>query len=113
MHFFLLLFLGAGLFSCASDADKIASRTAAGQKAGQSVAAPDGMAVFRQNCVVCHGADGRLNLNGAKDLTISTRSLEERQQIITHGKNLMTPFKAILSPEEIVAVAAYTISLKK
>ncbi|MEO6036911.1 MAG: cytochrome c [Saprospiraceae bacterium] len=112
--YFLLLFLsGIALISCESDADKIARRTAAAQKAGQNSVGPDGMAVFRQNCVICHGADGKLGLNGAKDLTASTRPLEERIQIITQGKNLMTPFGTILSPEEIAAVAAYTLQLKK
>lgn len=113
MYFFPLLVLTGCCFACGSDAEEIASRTAAAQKTGQAASAPDGMAVFRQNCVICHGVDGRLNLNGAKDLSLSTRPLEERIQIITHGKNLMAPFGAILSPEEIVAVAAYTISLKK
>ena len=113
LYLSFLFFLGLGLAACESDADKIARRTAAAQKAGQNAAAPDGMAVFRQNCVICHGADGRLGLNGAKDLRLSTRSVEERIQIITQGKNLMTPFGTILSPEEIAAVAAYTLQLKK
>ncbi len=101
------------MIACESDADTIARRTAEAQKAGQNASAPDGMAVFRQNCVVCHGADGRLGLNGAKDLTVSVVPLQERIEIITHGKNLMTPFGTILSPAEIAAVAAYTVSLKK
>jgi len=71
------------------------------------------MTVFRQNCVICHGANGQLGLNGAKDLSKSERTLEERVQIITYGKNLMAPFRTILSPEEIAAVAAYTLTLKK
>ncbi len=113
LYFVLFLALVACLAACESDAEKIANRTAAAQKAGQNVAAPDGMALFRQNCVVCHGADGRLGLNGAKDLTLSPRPLEERVQIITHGKNLMTPFGNILTSEEIMAVANYTLSFKK
>lgn len=73
---------------------------------------PDGMAVFRQQCVTCHGADGKLGLNGAKDLSASLLSKDERIQVITHGRNLMQPFEKILSPEEIQAVAEYTLSLK-
>ena len=69
---------------------------------------PDGMAIFRQNCVTCHGADGALGLNGAKNLAESKLSLEERVHIITYGKKLMTPFGPLLSPEEIKAVAEYT-----
>jgi cytochrome c6 len=71
------------------------------------------MAVFRQYCITCHGSDGKLGLNGAKDLTVSPLTNEERINIITNGRKMMTPFKEVLSPEEILAVADYTLSLKK
>lgn len=71
------------------------------------------MAVFRQKCVLCHGADGALGLNGAKNLGESTLSLEDRINIITNGKKLMAPFNTVLSPEEIKAAAEYTQTLKK
>lgn len=74
-------------------------------------AAPDGMAIFKKNCVACHGPDGKLGLTGAKDLSASVLPVADRIQIITNGKNVMTPFKALLSEAEIRAVAAYTISL--
>lgn len=83
------------------------------KRAADSALIPDGMAVFRQNCVTCHGADGALGLNGAKNLSESMLSLEERINIITHGKKLMTPFGTLLSPQEIKAVAEYTQTFKK
>lgn len=101
------------LGSCESAEEKIAKETAAAQGAGKVSLAPDGMAVFRKNCVTCHGANGKLGLNGAKDLSVSTLSVEERVSIITNGKNLMTPFAAVLSPEEIQSVAAFTLTLKE
>lgn len=79
--------------------------------AAEIAAAPDGMAIFRQYCTTCHGADGKLGLNGAKDLSASTLSLDERIQTITYGKKVMTPFNEVLSPEEIKAVAEYTQKL--
>jgi cytochrome c6 len=79
----------------------------------EQVSAPDpGEALFRKNCVTCHGADGRLGLSGAKDLTKSDLSLEDRMTLIAKGRGLMTPFEGILTPEEIAAVARYTIELK-
>jgi cytochrome c6 len=75
--------------------------------------APDGMAVFRKYCVACHGADGKLGLSGAKDLTQSILTIEERTILVKQGKNLMTPFGDILSPQEISAVVDYTMTLKK
>ncbi len=72
-----------------------------------------GEEIFKKNCQVCHGADGKLGLNGAKDLTVSVVPVEERVQIITNGKNVMTPFKEVLHPDDIKAVADYTLTLQK
>lgn len=71
--------------------------------------APDGKAVFKQYCITCHGADGKLSLNGAKNLGLSQLNLEGRIAIITNGKNMMTPYGEVLTPEEIRAVAKYTM----
>ena len=101
--------------ACESAEDEIARQAEAARNkhAGATPSTPDGMAVFRKNCVVCHGADGKLGSNGAKDLTMSELPIDGRIQIITNGKNLMTPFKAVLTEAEIKAVAAYTLTLKK
>ncbi len=67
-----------------------------------------GQSVFKKNCKLCHGADGKQMLNGAKDLNLSTMTLEERINIITNGKKVMVPFKDVLTAEQIKAVAQYT-----
>lgn len=79
---------------------------------GNTATAPSGAGVFKQYCVTCHGADGRMGLNGAKILPESQLSLEERINLIHNGKGVMPPFKNLLSPAEIEAVATYTQSLK-
>lgn len=71
-----------------------------------------GPQIFKQYCQTCHGADGKLGLNGAKDLSVSALSVEQRIELITNGKGVMTPFRTILTPEQIHAVAEYTQSLK-
>ena len=71
-----------------------------------------GFQVFKQYCKTCHGANGALGLNGAKDLRESVLTLEERIQTITFGRGVMTPFEDILTKEEIKAVAEYTTTLK-
>lgn len=68
----------------------------------------NGEELFAMNCKICHGIRGNLELNGAKDLNKSTLSLDERIEIITNGKNAMTPFRKILSKEEIRLVAEYS-----
>lgn len=75
--------------------------------------ADEGRQIFRTHCVLCHGAKGDLQLNGAKVLGESELTLEERILVITNGRNTMTPFSKILSPEEIEAVAKYTFTFKK
>lgn len=107
----LLLFLLIG--ACQSAEEQISNKETAAKTGHSTPSKPDGMAIFRQRCVVCHGSDGNLGLNGAKHLSESVLPLEERINIITNGKNLMTPFRTLLSPEEIQAVAAYTLTLKK
>jgi len=71
----------------------------------------EGKKTFGKLCVACHGSTGDMSLNGAKKFSESVLSLEERIQVITNGKNMMTPYKGILSEEEIKAVAGYTIEL--
>jgi cytochrome c6 len=73
----------------------------------------EGKKVFETYCILCHGADGKLGLNGSKDLSVSTVTLEERINQVTNGKNTMTPFKDILTEAEIKAVCEYTLSLKQ
>ena len=80
---------------------------------GSQTSASPGETVYKKYCVLCHGLDGKLGLNGSKDLTISKLTLEERIIQVTKGKNTMTPFQGILSPEEIKAVAEYTMTLTK
>ncbi len=72
-----------------------------------------GRLIYKQYCVICHGADGKLGVSGAKDLSASTITLEERINQITNGKGLMTPYKDILSEDQIQSVAEYLDELRK
>lgn len=72
----------------------------------------DGATIYKKYCVLCHGSNGKLGLNGSKDITASLLTKEERMILIKNGKNAMTPFSGILSDEEIEAVADYTFTLK-
>lgn len=71
-----------------------------------------GLEVYKVRCVLCHGADGRMGMNGAKALPESTLSLEARIAVVTNGRKIMPAFKEMLSKEEIEAVAAYTMKFK-
>ncbi len=72
----------------------------------------DGRAIFKKHCVTCHGIDGKLGLNGAKDLSMSTLKEEEKIIQVTIGKGAMNAFKDLLSEAEIKAVVQFTNNLK-
>ena len=72
----------------------------------------EGEAIFKKYCIICHGIDGKLGVNGAKDLSLSKLTLEEREVQVKKGKNVMTPFEGILNDEQIKAVATYTLKFK-
>ncbi len=106
---FLLLSLLLVLVACGSDSTSSnGDSNEAEDPAEEAAAAIDGQKIFRTYCITCHGIDGKLELNGAKDLGLSEMSLDEKILHITNGKGLMTPFKGILTDEEIKAVAEYT-----
>lgn len=65
------------------------------------------------NCTTCHGTDGKLGISGAKNLTLSTKNLEEKIDIITNGKNMMMPYKNLLTADQIKTVAEYVETLKQ
>lgn len=106
------LCLAALLLACGGDKTKTNESTEPATESAQQVEGPNGQRIFKQNCVVCHGIDGKLGANGSKDLTQSVLQLDERISIITNGKNVMIPFNAILTAEEIEAVANFTMTLK-
>ena len=83
-----------------------------GKESSKSASTIDGEAIYKKYCALCHGVNGKLGLNGSKDITISKLTEPERIVQITKGKNTMTPFEGVLSPEEIKAVAAYSMTLK-
>lgn len=71
-----------------------------------------GKTIFDSKCMNCHGSDGKMGLSGAKDLTVSTLTHDEKIAAVANGKNAMMSFKDVLSAEEIEAVTSYVETLK-
>ena len=71
-----------------------------------------GKAIFDAKCQQCHGADGTLKLSGAKDLTASTLSRDEKIAVVMNGKNAMMSYKKQLTQQQIEDVVAYVETLK-
>ncbi|MFT4761544.1 MAG: mono/diheme cytochrome c family protein [Paraglaciecola sp.] len=100
------------IFACGSSEtnnNESGKKPATAKKIAKKV---DGKKVYKTYCVTCHGLYGDMGASGAKNLIESVLSLDERIEIITNGKGLMTPFKDLLNAEKIKAVAEYTMTLK-
>ena len=96
------------MVSCGGDDKKSSKPTAQAKPKAKKV---DGAKIYKMNCVICHGADGKLGINGAKDITQSELTEAEKINLIKKGKGAMTPFESILTEEQIKAVVTYTNSL--
>ena len=70
---------------------------------------PPGKAIFDQNCVRCHGADGK-TVAGWRT-TVSKMSITDIQTRIKNGIDGMPAFKSTLTEEQIEEVASYAKSL--
>ena len=80
-------------------------------KSNETTSSVDGQKIYKANCTLCHGDDGKLGLNNSKDLTASKLTMDERITMIKNGKGAMTGFSSLLTEEEIKAVAEYTFKL--
>lgn len=73
----------------------------------------EGKQVYITYCIACHGADGKLKLNDAPDLTLSEMTMAERVENITKGGSMMPAFGEVISEEQIKAVAVYLDEFKQ
>jgi cytochrome c6 len=78
----------------------------------ETTAVVDGAKIYKQNCELCHGRDGKLGANGSKDLTVSALDLNARIALVSKGAGVMMAFENILNPSEISSVSEYTMTLK-
>lgn len=77
----------------------------------ESAGMSKGEQIFMSNCTLCHGRDGKLGFNGAKDLTTSILTKAEMIALVTNGKGLMMPYKNTLTAKDIEAVVQHVRSL--
>lgn len=73
--------------------------------------------IYTKHCSICHGEDGKLGLAGSPDLSISEISREEIIAKIRIGNNepgkVMTPFKDVLSKDEIELLTNFVIAFRE
>jgi cytochrome c6 len=93
------------LLACGSSPDASVAVTGDGR--------PDGAVLFDMYCVLCHGDDGKLGINGAKDLTQSALSRDEMIGIVAYGRNTMAGYGQVLDAAQIEVVVDHVRSLPK
>ena len=71
-----------------------------------------GQLLFQQNCVRCHGANGRKGANGAHDLTKSNLNAFGRTYLVMNGMGKMPAFGKKLTAAQVQQVVAYSLTLK-
>jgi cytochrome c oxidase cbb3-type subunit 3 len=75
-----------------------------------------GSTVYKNNCVACHGTkgEGGIGPNLTDNAWIHGGDPENIEYTITNGviEKGMTPWKGILSPKQILQVAAYVMSME-
>lgn len=106
-----MAFLGLTVFACGSESPK--TNDTPKPKKKKTKKPVNGEKVYKQYCLTCHGADGTMGASGALDLSVTKLTVEEKINVITNGRNTMTPFKGLLNEAKIKAVAEYTEKLKK
>ncbi len=120
---FFIVFVSALIYACGGasteengSGNSGSSSMASSETAAAAASSADGQKIYRQYCVACHGIYGDMGASGAFNLTTSELSVDERVQVITKGRvgasgAAMQSFEALLEPEEIQAVAEYTMTL--
>lgn len=81
----------------------------------QSIEPNQGREIFTINCAGCHPNGGNIirrgkNLRSKALQKNGYNSIDSIEDIVTHGKNNMSPFFDRLTPEEINLVAKYVFS---
>jgi mono/diheme cytochrome c family protein len=75
------------------------------KEAAFEIAANDGKSLYENACIACHGADGKLGLSGAKDLSATIMEADAMKEIILKGKGMMPA--AQVNDEQATAIAEY------
>ena len=65
----------------------------------------DGKVLYDNNCIICHGGDGKLNASGSKDLSLTLLDKQGLKDVILNPKGLMP--KADITEEQANAIAEY------
>ena len=102
MHYLFFLTIIIGIYcSCASKTQT------------KSNEIHNGKLIYNTYCISCHGILGDAEINGAKNLIISTIPTMEISDRIANGKGTMKAYSKLLTEEQIAALVEYVITMRK
>jgi len=118
--FTILAVLALFVWACGGDANNSDNSSSSGDEVNYAkVSSGDinGAVLYKNNCIACHMATGEGGVAGAKDLRESKLSVDERAKMIHYGSETNATMVAFgkngtLEPEEIKAIAEYTMKFK-
>jgi len=102
----ICIILSLALFGCSQSVEKLNKEDTQEHQGG--------VKFYQQRCDVCHGPDGKLGVSEAKDLSKSTISESEVEQIVKNGKGAMPPFEhALESDSTLIELVEHIKSLRE
>lgn len=73
----------------------------------------DAKSLYTMKCASCHGADGKLGMSGAKDLSTSKITDQQIMCMIQSGQNAMPAFKDMIPDYQLEQLVVVVKSLRK
>jgi cytochrome c6 len=81
---------------------------------------PDGAAIYKGKCAMCHGPDGAgqtatgkaMKVRDLRSADVQKETEKDLTAVVTDGKGKMPPYKGKLTDAEIAAVVKYIKTLK-
>ncbi|HEX7414907.1 MAG TPA: SirB2 family protein [Bacteroidia bacterium] len=98
---FILILASFGIGEMSKNKKAIVS-----EKALNADGSINGKELYASNCASCHGADGKANLAGALDLSLTKLNDDSVSTIVLKGRNSMSKING-LTPEQAQAIAKY------
>ena len=83
-------------------------------------AGPDGAAIYKAKCAMCHGPDGAgqtavgksMKVRDLRSADVQKQTAKELEAVVTNGKGKMPSYKGKLSEAEISAVVELIKTMK-
>lgn len=99
--------------SCSESKAKKAEEISDKVEEKQSFSLEEAKSLYTMKCASCHGADGKLGMSGAKDLSKSKITDQQIMCIIQGGQNTMPAFKDMIPDYQLEQLVVVVKSLRK